>query len=295
MSTTVATRYKQLKKVKDDKFSIDKIEQYCLVLQVGMRDFQLAIVDTKTNRLLLLEDYILNETNDVDEKLEILKTLFDSHHLLHAGFWKEVILCFKSPKFSITPLALFSKEGARTYLGMNCKLEEDDAVGYYKIKTVDAVNIFTYDKPILKWVRSLYPQIALKVTHQSGMMINSVMENTIVTEDKFVSIFIDRFYLHIVVNKGDELLFFNSFKIQKFEDYARFINLTLYQFDIPKDSTQIKLWGHIKNQSAHFQALKKQFSGLSIGNRTTLLNFGFKFDEIPEHQYFDLFGNYFNL
>lgn len=53
--------------------------------------------------------------------------------------------------------------------------------------------------------------------------------------------------------------------------------------------------GLYQKDSSHFNALKKDFPTLEIGNRTKKLNFGFKFDEIEDHQYFDLFGNYFNL
>jgi len=74
--------YKPLKKVKDDKFSIDKIEHYCLILEIGDRDLQVSVIDIKSNRVLILEDYNLNKTSDEHQKVQVLKALFDAHHLI---------------------------------------------------------------------------------------------------------------------------------------------------------------------------------------------------------------------
>jgi hypothetical protein len=287
--------FKPIKKIKDDKFSIDKIEQYCLILEIGDRDLQVSIIDIKSNRVLILEDYSLNKTSDADQKVQVLKALFDQHHLLMVGFWKEVILCFKTSKYCLSPLSYFSKDNARAILKMNCEVDKLDSVGYYKINSNDSVNIFTYQKEVLKFIRSIYVNSKIKVTHQSGMLVNAVLYNPPFANENELSLYIDRFYLHAAVTNNGKLLYFNSFKIQKFEEYTRYINLICHEFKILKKEGIIKLWGYIKKDSSHFEALKKSFPTLEIGNRTKKLNFGFKFDEIAEHQYFDVFGNYFNL
>ena len=295
MDITKEKVFKTIKKVKDDKFSIDKIEQYCLILEIGDRDLQVSIIDIKSNRVLILEDYILNQTSDEQEKVQVLKALFDQHHLLMVGFWKEVILCFKTAKYCLSPLSYFSKDNARAILKMNCKVEKSDSVGYYKVNSNDSVNIFTYQKEVLQFVRSIYVNSKIKVTHQSGMLVNAVLYNPPFSNENELSLFIDRFYLHAAVTNDGKLLYFNSFKIQNFDEYIRYINLICHEFKILKKEGIIKLWGYIKKDSSHFDALKKNFPALQTGKRTTKLNFGFKFDEIADHQYFDVFGNYFNL
>jgi hypothetical protein len=288
--------FKRLKSVKDDKFSIDKIEHYCLIIQIGNSDLQVTIVDTTQNRVLLLEDYILHNVGSTEEKIEQLKTLFESHHLLMVGFWKDVIVCFKSDKFALVPLSLFSKENARALLKMNCDVSQEDSVGYYKVNGNNSVNIFTYDKAVLTWFRSVYTSSKIKVTQQSGALVNSALKANIKSEMPLVvDLYIDRFYLHASVSTANKIVFFNSFKISKFDEYIKYIGLVLHEFHLKKSSEAIIVWGHIKENSNHFTALKEKFTGIKLGTRTTDLNFGYKFDEIPEHQYFDVFGNYFNL
>jgi len=295
LDITKEKNFKSLKKVKDDKFSIDKIEQYCLILEIGERDLQVSVIDIKSNRVLILEDYSLSKTSDEHQKVQILKALFDEHHLLMVGFWKEVILCFKTPKYCLAPLSYFSKDNARAILKMNCEVENSDSVGYYKVNSNESVNIFTYQKEVLKFIRSIYVNSKIKVTHQSGMLVNAVLYNPPFTSKNELSLYVDRFYLHAAVTNNGKLLYFNSFKIQKFEDYTRYINLICHEFKIVKKEEIIRVWGYIKKDSSHFEMLNKSFPHLKVGNRTKNLNFGFKFDEIAEHQYFDVFGNYFNL
>lgn len=287
--------FKTIKEIKDDKFSIDKIEQYCLILEVGDRDLQVSIIDEKSSRVLILEDYTLQKTSDEDQKVQVLKALFDQHHLLMVGFWKQVIVCFKTPTYCLSPLSYFSKDSARAILKMNCEVGPTESVGYYKVDSNNSVNIFTYQKEVLKFIRSIYVNSKIKVTHQSGMLVNAVLNNSSSSQENELSIYIDRFYMHAAVSNNGRLLYFNSFKIDQFEEYSRYINLICNEFKILKKEGIIRLWGYMKIESAHFAALQKDFPALKAGNRTSKLNFGFKFDEIDDHQYFDVFGNYFNL
>jgi hypothetical protein len=291
------TSFKQIRNVKDDKFSIENIEHYCLILQIGSRDIQVCIIDSKSNRTLILEDYIIDVTETAEEKVALLQSLFDRHHLLLVGFWKEVVLCFKTDKFTTVPLSYFSKENARSFLKMNCEVGDDDSVGYYKVSSNNSVNVFTYDKQILQWFRSIYVNSKIKVTHQSGMIINSVLKNDHInaSNEIAVSIYIDRFYLHVAVSENEKLLFFNSFHITKFDEYIKYINFVLHEFKRSKADSTIMLYGYLKESSSHYTTLKNHFPAIQLGKRTSILNFGFKFDEIPDHQYFDVFGNYFNL
>src|SRR5690554_4164094 len=119
--------FRTIKGIKDDKFSIDKIEHYCLILEIGERDLQVSIIDIKSSRVLILEDYSLQKTENADQKVEILKTLFDQHHLLMVGFWKQVVVCFKTPSYCLSPLSYFSKDNARAILKMNCEVESTES------------------------------------------------------------------------------------------------------------------------------------------------------------------------
>ncbi|HZX73528.1 MAG TPA: DUF3822 domain-containing protein, partial [Cyclobacteriaceae bacterium] len=62
-----AVRYKLIKKVKDDKFDEENLHQCSLLLQLGARDFQTAIIDSTTNKIVFFEDYVLGDLRSTDE------------------------------------------------------------------------------------------------------------------------------------------------------------------------------------------------------------------------------------
>ncbi len=116
-STTVG--YKLIKKIRDDRFDEDNIHQYDLLIQFGVRDLQLGIVDSTDNRFLFFEDYVLGDLNSHEELLELFKVLFESHPLLQAGFWKSVKVSLKNSKYVQVPAALFIESAAAQHFLLN--------------------------------------------------------------------------------------------------------------------------------------------------------------------------------
>jgi hypothetical protein len=294
LSTDTKT-FKLIKQVKDASIDIDHLEKYLLCIQIGMRDVQIMVADSRTNQCLLLEDYIIEEYDSIAEKKAFLQQIFEQHHLLMARFWKNILLSFKSDKFCLVPLAYFSKESARDYLQLNAQIDsENEGVGYYKINKLDAANIFCFEKEILSWIRELYGKDRVRVTHQSGMLINSFMSLGKALHQPQLSIYIDRFILHLAVHHKNELTFYNQFHIKSFEDYTKYIGLVTKEFGLNLPSSKISLYGFIKEKSAHFNKLKDQFPQIEIGQRPSYLKYGFVFDEVADHQYTDVYGIYLN-
>ena len=89
--SSIATRHKLIKKIKDEKFDEEKLQQYVLLTQIGAKDFQAAVIDSDDNRLIFFEDYVFNEVSSQAELQEALQSLFDSHEYLLDGFWKKRI------------------------------------------------------------------------------------------------------------------------------------------------------------------------------------------------------------
>ncbi|HOO10190.1 MAG TPA: DUF3822 family protein, partial [Cyclobacteriaceae bacterium] len=116
-----AQSYKLIRKIKDEKFDVDHLHQYVLLVHLGVRDLQIGVVDAQ-ERLVLFEDYIFQNLNSSEGLLALLKELFEAHHLLTAGFWKKVKFSIKNNKLVQVPQALFVEDAAPEYLRLNAKL-----------------------------------------------------------------------------------------------------------------------------------------------------------------------------
>ena len=68
MQVTAAS-FKLIKKIKDEKFDEERLHQYTLLINIGVRDLQVAVVDTEDSRLLFFEDYVLGDLTSSDDWL----------------------------------------------------------------------------------------------------------------------------------------------------------------------------------------------------------------------------------
>ncbi|HMP98217.1 MAG TPA: DUF3822 family protein [Cyclobacteriaceae bacterium] len=218
---TTNISYKLIKKIKDEHFEVDQLHQYVLLLNLGVRDLQLCVVDDESKRCLLLEDYVFDVISSYEELQELLFSLFEAHHLLTAGFWKEVRVAFKNSKFIQVPDALFIPEAASEYLSFNARLDTDkEEILYAHGKGTDAVTVFAVPKIISNWLRQQYANTKINFIHQSNALIEFGLQYDASALKSPVYIYIDRFKLHIMVAKSGKLIYYNQFAIKQFPDYV---------------------------------------------------------------------------
>ena len=285
-----AIRYKLIKKIKDDKFDEENLHQYSLFVQLGARDFQTAIIDTTTQRIVFFEDYVLGDLRSTDEVFELLKELFESHELLSAGFWKEVRFSVKNNKFVQVPDSLFKEGEEEEYLQFNAKVSPDkEAFISCKSSTSDVVTAFAIHNDLYHWLKKIYANTTVYFLHQSAALIDGVLQ----AEHQAGSplyIYVDRFKLHIISIKEKKLVYYNQFAIQQFSDYVKYIMLVLKTLHMDQETSKIVLWGYIGKSSPHFLEFSKYIRNVSFGQRPKHLNFGYMFDEIQDHHFFDLYS-----
>ena len=291
METKSATRYKIIQQVKDEKFDVDNLHQYNLQLQIGPRDFQVAIIDSDSNQCLFLEDYVLAPVKNYGELKELLAEIFEAHHLLTAGFWKKVRVSVKNNKFSLIPASLFVKTALAEYIGLNSSVNTDrEDILYYKHIQSDAICVFAVNKVLHSWIKGLYPNAELGIVHQASTMIEGVMNYVAEHNDEPMFLYIDRFKLHVLTAKDGKLEYYNQFVIKEFNDYIRYIMLVMKGLRRDQATSDVVLWGYIGKGSAHYKEFYKYIKNISFGDRPNYLKYGYIFDEIQDHQYLDLYS-----
>ncbi len=282
--------YKLIKKVKDDRFDEELLHQYDLLIQTGPKDFQLAVIDSTENRILALEDYAMGNVQSHSELLIALKELFDAHALLKAGFWKEVKIGIKNNKFCQVPSSFFNEEDAVAYLKLNAVIDESkEKIIHCKNQSCESVTVFAVQDDLHQWLSTIYQNTSHHFFHQSASLIEGVMRQSKATENP-LCIYIDRFKLHILSVKDNQLIYYNQFPIKQFSDYVKYIMLVLKSLDMDQQTSEIVLWGYIGKNSPHYQEFIKYIRNVTFGERSTSLKFSYLFDEVQEHHFFDLYS-----
>ena len=292
MNNEITTDFKLLKKVKDPNFDIDQLEHYQLSVMIGVRDLQLMVVDTRNARVMLMEDYLLKESTTDEDKLHFVSQLYYDHHLLLAGFWKKIKIIFKGKKFSLIPEPLYDEENKAALLYINAKPSIlPHSILNTRHNEQNMINLFSVDQIWLDYFEKTYPSTKLEFSHQSSVLIDGAVR-MITGESNAMMLYIDRFSMHVVVVKSGKLQFYNRFEIKKFDEYVKYFRMVAKEMNIDLKHEKVKLFGFLGRNTPHYNQLKKYIHNLHFGNRPSYINMGYVFDEISEHQYFDLLSSF---
>lgn len=293
MANTDTATYKQIKKIKDEKFNIEQLEHYSLILQIGTHDLQVCVVDSQNNQCMGLEDYRIKGARTVNGRLRLIKGILDNHEYLTAGFWKDVKLCLKTHKFSLVPSFYFIDGSAADFLALNSEIKTAfEHVSYYKQISTPAYNVFATETKLRKWIESIYERKKVHVIHQGSAFIEGILNHQDLVSERSMYCFIDRGILHILVTDNKQVQYYNQFAAKTKDDLLKYIMLVINELDLDNKSSQVFLWGFIKQQGEEIGLLKKYIRNISFGSRPSFLKFRYQFDEIDEHHYFDVFSAY---
>ncbi len=288
---TSTLSYKLIRKIKDDLFEEELIDQYHLLINIGTRDFQLLVINPEEDKVLLLEDFVLPGLTSNEELIQILDQLFDSHAFLKAGFWKKIKVSIKNQKFAQVPQELFAEDAAGEYLKFNAIVDasREDCLSSLSPKA-EAVTVFAVDNDLRTWLNGIYANNTPTYTHQAAALIEGTLHFAEGRNANPLYIYVDRFKLHILACDGGKLLYYNQFPIKQFSEYIKYIMLVLKSLDMDQQTSEIVLWGYIGRNSPHYLEFCKYIRNVKFGDEPYYLNFGYVFDEVPEHHYFDLYS-----
>lgn len=286
-----ALNYKLIKKIKDERFDVDHISHYDLLIHVGPRDMQVGVVDGEQNRMLLLEDFVFPSLTSHEDLLHTLGQLFDDHALLKAAFWRRIKISIKNNKFVQVPEVLYIEDSKAEYLRFNANLDDEKEYIQSVInKQTQAATVYTFPKELKDWFTGLYPNIDLIFLHQSAVLIEGITNVSENRKDNPLYIFVDRFKLHIVSAKQGKLIYYNQFVIKQFADYLKYIMLVMKTLNLSQQSSQVVLWGYIGKNSPHYNEFYKYINNVIFGYRPKHIKFGYMFDEVQDHHFFDLYS-----
>ncbi|GIV36038.1 MAG: hypothetical protein KatS3mg032_0417 [Cyclobacteriaceae bacterium] len=283
-----ATSCRLLKKIRDEKFDEDRIDSYNLALLTGPRDLQVMVYDPQNLQALWLEDYVFPSAHDNDGWLASLQELFDQHPFISAGFWKKIIIGVKTTVFVHHPESLFSEADAATCLGLSAAIHADEEVHTFHTPAHNMVTSFALPVSVKNWFTSAYPGNRPCFVHQSCALIEGTLQESPGYPDAPLYIYVDRFRLHILAADRSGLRYYNQFAIQNFNDYIRYIMLVMHTLHIDQRTSRVIMWGYVGKNSPHYQEFYKYIRTITYGNRPEFLRYGYVFDEVQEHQYFDV-------
>jgi hypothetical protein len=66
--------------------------------------------------------------------------------------------------------------------------------------------------------------------------------------------------------------------------------LVMKSLGMNQQTSEVILWGYIGKNSPHYHEFYKYIKNVVFGNKPSSLKFGYMFDEVQEHHFFDLYS-----
>ncbi|QHT69197.1 DUF3822 family protein [Rhodocytophaga rosea] len=288
---SITAKFKLNQKVKDDAFSVDSIPDYTLNLQIGSNSFRFCVIDDAQRKCLWLEDFSFTSLFFSEQLLDQLNLIYDDHQVLQAGFWKKINLSFKNQHFTLIPETLFKMQSAAQYLKYSIEPpSEPEQNLFYIHKNYGIANVFSADKQTLEWFRAIYLNKQIQLLHYSSALIEGTLSQNKEVAAKQVIISVEQSYLTIIVSQQQQLLFCNTFYYMSVQDFSYYVMLVIGELNLDPETCKVILYGELSHDSAIFSHLYRYIRNITFGTKPSSINFNYKFDEVLDHRYFDVYS-----
>lgn len=287
--TAISNKFKRNHQIKDDAFSVDAIPTYTLALQTGNDSFRFCITDEAGGKCLWLEDYRFIAPVFAEQLLDQLNLIYDEHEILQAGFWKEIKLAFRNQHFTLVPQPLFMPERAVDYLQLVADIpDETQEVFFYQHTHRDMVSVFAVERRLMEWFKMAYPNKPITALHETSALMEGILHQAN-ANTRSVAVSVEATHLTIVVTNGKQIEFCNAFYYASVPDFLYYLVLVMDELQIDPEKTKVVLYGEISHDSLIYSNLYRYVRQLSFGSKPASLRFGYKFDEVLDHRYFDVY------
>ena len=268
-------------KVTDDRFSIERIEDYDLLMEVQQTRFKFLLREKISKTVIWLEDHYLGANNNPDTLELKLKKVFSDHEFLKANFWNSINLTVDFPSFCSIPVTFYESDLSLNYLKIqypDLNLTELEIVS---LKMKEEYLLFGIPKRTISVFQDYFPN---RLIVFSNSFMNSIKyfysheriqnKNLLILNDDWLE------SIYIEPKTG-------NIKTEKITLKSK--NLKTFLNEIETNG-QLKtlIFGEITPFSHTYRVIKDKLKALEFGGIPRNSKLSQYFSEIPEQRYFTL-------
>lgn len=287
--TAVKSRITKGISIIDESFVRNRTANFHLSVQVGMDGFSFCIFDIKNNRYIALETFAFNGVRTNAMLVDAIHELILQNDTLN-NIFKSVQVGIVNERSTLIPNALFEKGKEAAYLAFNHFTDKNESTSYYDLKSIEAKNIFALPEEIQAVFRKYFHNV--KFNHHSSPLLESLLTSYKNSQEKQLFIHVQASHFEIVVIKGKELLFYNSFKHQTSEDFIYYLLFVCEQLKLNPESIELFLLGEVEKNSALYSIIYKYIRNVKFGTRSEIFGYARGFTDLPSHFHYNLLNQY---
>ncbi|GAB3195958.1 hypothetical protein ABID22_001671 [Pontibacter aydingkolensis] len=291
---TTSTHFRLSFKIHDEAFSLAQAATCNLYMAVGHRSLRLAVVDTSRNKFVVLEDYELLSVFSPVQVAEQLRLMATENPLLQEKNWQTVRVSVSNLHFTLVPETLYDPDHQLDYLRLHSQFDpQHDNVFSYRHSGLEAVNIFSIDTALYEALQHVFPDRPLQIVHQTSALIKSILHQASRLTERKIYAFVERNYVTVLVAGQSGLEFCNIFHYLSPEDFIYYIIFVMQELKLNPEQETITVWGDITHDSTLFSTLQKYIRNVKLGKKPADVEYSYKFHDLFEHRYFELYSMHF--
>lgn len=221
-----------------------------LVLKVSLVGLSYVIIDTLTDKVIMVREVSFAEYPNPYLTVECYKTAFNKHTELNSKY-DEVVVLHHNQTNAFVPEELFDKQFSENYLQYNVKVFHSDLYLQDYLPKYQLYNVYVPYVVINNFLEQQF--VKTKHIHQSSILVEKILNLRHEGDSKEMFVHFDKDSFQIVVTENHKLVFFNSFLFNTKEDFAYYLLFTVEQLGLNPEEFKMNLLGHIGRHGELFQ------------------------------------------
>ncbi|PRY15442.1 uncharacterized protein DUF3822 [Pontibacter ummariensis] len=288
---TINTHFRLSHKIVDEAFDLSQATRCNLYVSLSQKAMRLAVADAERNKFLVLIDYELITVFTPLQVAEQLQLIATENPLLQEKSWNTIKVSFSNQQFTLVPETLYDPAHQSDYLRLHADLNPiQDQVLAYRHSTIGAMNIFAVDAALFRTLQDIFSGRPIQMLHQTSALIRSVLHQGSLSAKRNTCIFVERDYVTILVVGQNGLEFCNVFQYHTPEDFIYYIVFVMQEQKMDPEQETITVWGDITHDSSLFHMLQRYIRYIKLGKKPTDVDYSYKFHDLFEHRYFELYS-----
>ncbi|MGF1532150.1 MAG: DUF3822 family protein [Bernardetiaceae bacterium] len=287
--------FRLVRQFKDEKLDIEQIGRYRLSYHWYGDALAIAAFDMRSKDCLLFEEYHLN-TEYAGQAAEEIQVLIRQHHLLSAGYWRDVLWVSTSDIFALIPTEFFDQKQASQYLYLNTGKTIDPGQVYsFPCLEGEQTCLFEMELSLVDFLEQQYKNSTLILTHDTGIFLEGVFRQQS-SQLHQLNLLVGYQRVVILNINAKNLRFLNAFLSKTPEDVLYFTLSVAESLGIERDELALKILGNIDKDSTTITLLERYIKTTDYGSRPSSVVFSPQFDgfaDFAAHRFFTLFASSF--
>ena len=241
---------------------INKLEKsLSLIIIISSKELKVLLRNSVDSKFINQSNSVFPDKININEILSELKNILNEFNLLNII---KVTLILNNKLSVLVPKDFFNEENCLDYLKFNSRLLKNDTASFDYIEEFEAYNVFITYGNVTNYLIEKFG--SFEFFHYSTVLLKKLYSDT--PKDKIARIYvnINKSYLNIIVFKGKELNYYNTFDYETKDDILYFILFVIEQNKLINNETKMKLIGEEKIIKNYYDYLSKFIKNLEMKN-----------------------------